>query len=204
MNACAWTDRVSALIDGELPEEQRDLVAAHRAGCASCSALSRVDDFVSPASRTPAADGAVGRIDHVMTRRSSRVVLAVLGLALVAGSVSDLVRGSTLGDALHEARHLAMWQAAFGVAAVVSSRSFRFSRFVTAMTVTFCTLTLAATVYDAATGHNGPWTDPIHLIEIAIVAVCWRLAPAHLRPSLRGMREALGRFTRTGAKSQHI
>lgn len=179
--SCPWTERVSALIDGELPLEQREMVTSHAQTCSTCFPLFDQDrqirtvvdrDFV----------GATGPSLAFPIRHSLqlRVLLAVIGILIVVGSLPGFVRGSTDGNSLHDLRHLAIWQVAIGVGVLSASISFRISRLLTVMISTFLLLTAIATIYDLATGHRGPWTDPLHLVEIAAVLAIMRLIYPHL------------------------
>jgi len=57
---------------------------------------------------------------------------------------------------------------------------------------TFLVLTAIATIYDLLTGHRGPWTDPIHLVEIAAVLAMMRLIYPHLN-LLKAQRREISR-----------
>jgi len=76
-----WTDKLSDLLDGELPDDERRAVEAHVASCASCAAvlndLKRVvarAQMAAGASRPPDADlwrGIAARIDGEPARSAS-------------------------------------------------------------------------------------------------------------------------------------
>jgi hypothetical protein len=165
---------VSALVDGELPADERDLVVRHARGCPTCTALSTADRVVAGArSVAGVAAMAYGGIGPRM-RTLVRIGLAAAGTALVVASTPDVVRGSTVGASLHDLRHLAIWQAAIGVAVVAAAATLRLSRLVLVLAGTFVVLTAAAGAYDAVTGHPGPWRDPTHVLEVvaAVLLLC--------------------------------
>lgn len=175
--SCPWTERASALVDGELPSEEHDLVVRHVRTCATCSALAATDSLVgrpSPASES-FATGLHLRSPRV--RVPIRAGLALAGAAITVSSVPDFLRSSTVGASLHDLRHLAIWQAAIGVAVVAAAATFRLSRLVLVLTVTFLALTACAAAYDAVTGHPGPWSDPTHVLEVVaavlLLVVAW-------------------------------
>jgi hypothetical protein len=104
-----------------------------------------------------------------------RVLLLIVGVFILVNSAPSFIRGNTSGDALHDLRHLAIWQAAIGVAVISSVITFRISRILTVMLGTFLALTAIATVYDIATGHQGPWTDYMHVLEVLAVLLVLKL-----------------------------
>jgi hypothetical protein len=115
---------------------------------------------------------------HLIPQKPSlflRVLLLIVGVFILVNSAPSYVRGNTSGDALHDLRHLAIWQAAIGVAVIASAISFRISRILTVMLGTFLALTATASVYDIATGHRGPWTDYMHVLEVLAVILVLKL-----------------------------
>lgn len=170
---CPWAERVSAELDGELPDAETALVRAHRRTCATCTALAAAGARPAPtaASWIPAAHA----------RPVVRLLLAAAGGLLVVAAAASFVRSTGADDASHVARHLAMWQASLGIAAVTGAVQFRFSRIVTVMLATFVGLTATATVHDLVTGHEGPWADPLHMVEVAAAVLLWRTVPPYLR-----------------------
>jgi hypothetical protein len=110
-----------------------------------------------------------------------RIGLAAAGTALVVASTPDVVRGSTVGASLHDLRHLAIWQAAIGVAVVAAAATLRLSRLVLVLAGTFVVLTAAAGAYDVVTGHPGPWSDPTHVLEVVAALLLLCLAWPYVR-----------------------
>lgn len=179
---CGWAGRVSALIDGELPVDERSLVARHARGCPSCTALSTTD-FVVGGEYPTAAAAAIAPLVGLPPRIRAivRCALAVAGAAILVASTPDVVRGSTVGASLHDLRHLAIWQAAIGVAVISAAATFRLSRLVLVLACTFLALTAAAGAYDAVTGHPGPWSDPTHVLEVVAALLLLFLAWPYVR-----------------------
>ena len=142
VTACPWTERVSAELYGELPEAETALVRAHRRTCATCAALAAAGARPAPtaASWIPAAHA----------RPAVRLLLAAAGGLLVVAAAASFVRSTGADVASLVARHLAMWQASLGIAAVTGAIRFRFSRIVTVMLATFVGLTATATVHSEA------------------------------------------------------
>lgn len=174
---CAWSERVSALLDSELPDAEQELVLAHARTCALCSKLKTTNNalpLIAPATTTNS------RIDflQLIPQRPSlrlRALLLIVGGFILVNSAPSFIRGNTSGDALHDLRHLAIWQAAIGVAVISSAITFRISRILTVMLGTFLALTAIATVYDIATGHRGPWADYMHVLEVLAVVLVLKL-----------------------------
>ena len=183
---CPWWERVSSMIDGELDDAQIPLVQAHSETCVMCSRL--VPGVVEGARRSSVVD----RLAPLPFERSRsfRVAAVVVGLAIVVGSVPGFVRGNTSGDALHDLRHLSIWQVAVGVAVASAGVTTRFSRLILVLVGTFLLLTAVATVYDLVTGHRGPWTDPTHVVEVVAALILARFALPLTRTRSRRMHRS--------------
>lgn len=169
---CAWLERVSAMIDGELDASELPLIRAHARACDVCS---RLDAGTSRTNRTSAA---IDRAVPIPFERSTglRVLAIGVGLLIVLASFPGFVRGSTNGDALHDLRHLSIWQVAVGLAVLSTGFTSRFSRVLLVLVAAFLVLTGAAGVYDAFTGHRGPWTDPTHMVEVVAALILLRFS----------------------------
>lgn len=118
-----------------------------------------------------------------------RAFLAIVGTLIILGSMPGFIRGNTSGNSFHELRHLSIWQVSIGVGVLSAAISFGISRLLMAMIATFLALSLAATIYDLTTGHRGPWTDPLHIVEIAAVLAMTRLVLPQLRLRKTGSLE---------------
>lgn len=179
---CSWSDRVSALIDGELSENEQPLVRAHIKSCHACELLSRIDETIAIHPRNPGER--TSPLLNLFPDKPSlfiRSVLFLVGVFILANSMPAFVRGNTNGDALHDLRHLAIWQATIGVAVVFSAFTFKLSRILSVILITFLLLTVLATLYDLFTGHRGPWTDEMHILEVLAVLLLLRLVWPQLR-----------------------
>lgn len=183
---CEWIERVSAMIDGELNATETPLVRAHARGCAVCSQLN------VELSRSKQASAIVDRAVKSPLERSSslRILAIIVGLLIVLGSAPGFVRGSTNGDALHDLRHLSIWQVAVGLAVLSTGFTVRFSRVLLVLVGAFLVLTGTAAVYDAFTGHRGPWTDPTHMVEViaALILLRFSLPLARSRTTTEGKK----------------
>ena len=190
---CPWWERVSALIDGELPDAQHEMVLSHGQSCATCATLlNHHSQFATPTSRNTAV---TSRLSMAFPQRNTpqlRALLAIIGVLIILGSVPGFIRGNTDGNSFHDLRHLSIWQFAIGVGTLSAAISFRISRLLTVVISTFLLLTAVATVYDLLTGHRGPWTDPLHLVEIAAAIALMRLIYPHLK-LLRIQRREISR-----------
>lgn len=179
--SCPWLERVSALLDDELPIAEQEMVALHAQSCVTCAPVVNQRDQLNEPARPLSA--IQPRSIITFPQRNTpllRVLLALVGIAIIIGSVPGFIRGNTVGNSLHDLRHLSIWQVALGMGAVSASISFRLSRLLTVIVATFLVLTALATVYDLLTGHRGPWTDPLHLVEIAAVLAIMRLVYPHM------------------------
>lgn len=173
---CVWTDRVSSLLDGELAIAEQQLVRTHAGTCESCSRLIAMNNDV-PIIETTRPSSKTDFLNSIPNTPSviTRILLLVVGVFILINSASSFIRGNTSGDVLHELRHLAIWQAAIGVAVISSAITFRISRILTVMLATFLALTAIASIYDLSTGHQGPWTDYMHVLEVLAVVLLLKL-----------------------------
>jgi hypothetical protein len=178
---CPWWDRVSALIDGELPDVQQEMVFSHTQSCVTCAALlNQHSQFETSLNRNAAI---ALRSPITFPQRNTpqlRALLAIIGVIITLGSIPGFISGSTDGNNFHDLRHLSIWQFAIGVGTLSAAISFRISRVLAVMISTFLLLTAIATIYDLLTGHRGPWTDPLHLVEIAAALAMMHLVYPHL------------------------
>jgi hypothetical protein len=181
--SCPWLERVSALLDDELPVAEREMVTSHAQSCSTCAPILSQKDYVNGSARL--LNSIQPRSLVTFPQRNTpqlRALLAIVGIAIIVGSAPGFIRGNTDGNSLHDLRHLSIWQVAIGVGALSAAISFRISRLLTVMIATFLLLTAIATVYDLLTGHRGPWTDPVHLVEIIAVLAMIRLIYPQLCP----------------------
>ena len=174
---CAWQERVSAFLDNELSANEKPMVQAHLKSCASCQALTSIPDSKDVRGVTSSATISNTFLNLIPERPSPliRIALLLVGVFIVVNSAPEFIRGNTRGDALHDLRHLAIWQVAIGLAVVTSAFTFRISRVLTVILATFLSLTAVATLYDLVTGHRGPWTDEMHIFEAFAVVLILRL-----------------------------
>lgn len=188
-HVCSWFERVSSMIDGELDAAQVPMVRIHADGCPRCSPMLRgfTNESTRPTTRA---------LDPLPFERSRafRLVAIVAGIAIVVGSFPGFIRGNTSGDALHDLRHLSIWQVAIGVAVATAGITTRFSRLILVMAGVFLVLTGVAVIYDLATGHRGPWADPTHVFEVVAAFVLARFALPYSRTHrLRSTSRRFGR-----------
>jgi hypothetical protein len=169
---CPWMERTSALLDGELPIEEIPLVERHLLSCEPCLAISRLGQQSEFYATSHELSSSRTVISGIQSSPVLRVVIGVLGALNLYLAIPNFIRGNADGDMLHDTRHLAIWQMTLGLATVVFAWSRSFSRFITASAITFLLLTLFSGVFDAITGHRGPWTDLTHLIEaVALLGI---------------------------------
>lgn len=179
---CSWWLRVSALADGELPGNEKPLVEAHLKNCQTCASLAGVEQHI--ALRPAIASDRTTALLNLLPNKPSftiRAVLFAIGVFILANSMPTFIRGNTNGDALHDLRHLAIWQVAIGIAVIFSAFTLKLSRILTVILATFLLLTFLATLYDLLTGHRGPWTDEMHVLEVLAVILLLRLIWPQLR-----------------------
>ena len=193
---CSWSERVSALMDDELPMDQSELVLAHIRSCPHCATLvEQEDEFEGAIPRTVsvARDLSLG-MNFGAPSFGIRIIAGFVGAIIVLVSTPRFIQGSTGGDVLHDLRHLSIWQLAIGFAVLTTAFTRRVSRLLVVLVVSFLLLTGIAAVYDLLTGHSGPWTDPMHLVEVVAVLAVLRMISPFLFMSHRKQRKLLSRL----------
>jgi hypothetical protein len=194
--ACSWSERVSALIDDELPKDQSELVLAHIRSCSGCASLvEQLGEFEGAIPRTAsvARDVSLG-MNFGAPSFGVRIIAGFVGAIIVLVSTPRFIQGSRGGDVLHDLRHLSIWQLAIGFAVLTTAFTRRVSRLLVVLVISFLLLTGIAAVYDLLTGHNGPWTDPMHLVEVVAVLAVLRMISPFLFMSHRKQRKVLSRL----------
>jgi hypothetical protein len=194
--SCIWGERVSALIDHELPGDQSELVLAHVRSCTRCTSfVEEISEFgrITPRAGSATSDASLG-IFLGAPSFGIRILAGLVGAIIILASTPRFIHGSTGGDVLHDLRHLSIWQLAIGFAVLTAAFTRRVSRLLAVLVTSFLLLTGVAAVYDLLTGHNGPWTDPMHIVEVIALLAVLRLVSPLLFMSHRKQRKVLSRL----------
>jgi hypothetical protein len=193
---CLWGERVSALMDNELPKDQNELVLAHVRSCTRCALLVEQSQELEDALPRTASvsSGVSAEVNFGAPSIGLRIFSGCLGAVIVLVSTPRFIQGSTGGDVLHDLRHLSIWQLAIGFGVLTAVFTTRVSRLLAVFIVTFLLLTGVAALYDLLTGHSGPWADPMHLVEVVAVLAILRLISPFLFLSHRKQRKVLSRL----------
>jgi hypothetical protein len=150
---------------------------------ASVQTIASVAPTSAAPTQSPLANGEMtARERRWLTGSWSRRLLVVAALVIVAEAIPSYIRGEGLTSQTHATRHLASWQIGFGVGLFVAAWFSRMSHAMLALAATFAILTTTATALDVVSGHRGPLTEWVHLVEVIGVFLLWRLTPSHLVP----------------------
>lgn len=169
-NECAWLNRVSSMLDGEVSADEEALIRRHAVRCMACRSLLDVSEVVT-ASAPNRRVISPSILDFPSESPVVRVLLGLAGVTLFLVGVMNFVRGSSGGENLHDLRHLAVWQASLGVSVFTLTIAFRFSLFIIVTSVSFIAFTTVTAVVDLFLGHRGPWADVTHLLESVVLAL---------------------------------
>ena len=185
MECPSWPE-VSASLDGEVDELTARRAAAHVESCPQCGALT-ADVLVMLGSPRSSGDGvptAFAPLSAAELRwfhgRSARGLLALVGIVIVAIAIPEFLTAGNAVDA-HAVRHLATWQAGFGIGLVVAATISRLAQALLALAISVAVLTVVATIIDVVAGHRGPLAEAPHLVELVGIGLLWWLAPPHIR-----------------------
>jgi hypothetical protein len=121
--------------------------------------------------------------------RWTRWLLAGAAIVIVVEAIPTYATGHGLDTHTHAARHLATWQIGFGVGLLVAAAMSRLTHAMLALAATFGVLTVAATGMDIVNGHQGPWAESVHLVELVAIILLWQLTPPDLLPWHRKRKE---------------
>jgi anti-sigma factor RsiW len=105
--ACIEEKKLSAYLDGELPEEERAAIREHLAICAACrreaANLSFVSEVLNSLEGLEPSPYFAPRLRHLLSRRERgrRVGRIVVGAAAAAAAALSLLLGGFLGRALY-------------------------------------------------------------------------------------------------------
>lgn len=198
-----WREGISALVDGEDPGYDQALLDAHLSRCPVCrryrdeleaenrrrrvQSAAAIPDLSRSVARRVASDDRAG---HPLVLR---LILAVLGIIVIANNVPELVSDHGSPHTAHELRHLAAFSAAYGVGLlVVVVRPARARTMLSVGMVVAGTLAITAVV-DIADGEVPFGGELVHLVEVASVVVLWTLTvPPSGRPLSRRQRASTG------------
>jgi predicted anti-sigma-YlaC factor YlaD len=193
MSCEPFVEAISAAIDGEDPQIDPRLVAAHVAKCPSCAAFQRsahdvrrrlvVREVVEAPDVARRTSALVALADRAAAWQVPRVLLAVVAIELFVLSGADLFQADGDGRAVHDARHLAAFTVAYGVLLlVVVARPARARTALPVAAVLALALGITA-VADLVAGRIPLLGEAVHLPELLSVVLIWLLAvPAHPRP----------------------
>lgn len=174
----AWDDAVSALADGEEPGFDRRILHAHLETCARCRSLVEVDaklpaDFADRIVRQVADD------DRGRVRLAIRLALVACGVALLVGAIPELVAAHDEGMAVHAARHLGSFTAAYGAALLVVAIRPARARTMFPVSVVLGAAILLTGLFDVLDGAVPLLNEARHVPELASCALLWLLARSH-------------------------
>lgn len=192
---CAsWQESISAMVDGEDPEIDPQLVEAHLRRCAECQAFQLAAERtrrlvrVQPAPTMPDLSGRVTKLAAIADRASAwglvRAALAVVAIEILVLSVPSLLATGQAGFA-HDARHLGAFTAAYGVGLlVVVARPARARTMLPVAGVLAAALLITAVV-DMFDGRIPLIGEVLHVPELLSVVLIWLLAVPRRRPRAR-------------------
>lgn len=190
---------ISADLDGEITDEERAGLDAHRGSCEACTAYSIVvadlhrSVRISPAAPVPdltdaILTGAGVSPQHAPTpsravrrsRRTARSVLALqYGLLVVALTIAVLAIPELLapsGADAHAFRHLGGWDLAFAVGLVLAALQPWRARGLVPMAAALAGVMVVTAVVDVADGATPRLAEASHLLELFGLVFLWLLS----------------------------
>jgi predicted anti-sigma-YlaC factor YlaD len=198
-----WREAVSARLDGEDPGIEPALVDAHLARCAACRGFAAAIEAARPRQRTALAGDvpdlsrrvrkAVAASDRASRWGIARGVLIVVAVEIIVLSMPPLILGDESDTAVHAARHLGAFTAAYGVGLLVVAVRPARARTMLPVAVVLAGALLITAVVDLVSGRIPLFGEAQHIPELLSVLLMWLLAlPAPRRDAARtGVRSVL-------------
>ena len=196
---------LSAQLDGEASESERERLHHHLTGCQECQQLSaqylQLDRRVRlrPAELVPDLRPAIlTRIRPAVLGRNGwmRPALAWVAVVLVIQNVTALVAGEMSGAEVHLARHLGAFGVALGVGlAFVAWRPHRAYGLLPFAGALIATMMLSA-AFDIVENGRSAVSEISHIAELAGLWLVWMIAGSPGRPDWGAIRPALARLLR--------
>ena len=186
MDCSVWRDALSAMADGEQPDIDERLVAAHVACCADCRSYKEMIDaspgiprIAEPAGQ-PDLSKTIAKLTAAADRAAHweilRVVLAVVAVQVIAFALPALILGEEHDTATHSARHLGAFGVAYGVALMVVVVRPARARSILPVALVLAGAQVLGAIVDLAMGRIPLVGEVRHLPQIISVFLIWFLA----------------------------
>lgn len=187
MDCVECREALSARLDGELGEVERDAVEAHLQACAGCAAhaeeLAGLTRWVRLQPAEPVPDLGPQILARLRPRRPRPEAQGWLRLALLAVAGVELALAlpdlAGVGGGLHEVRELASWHVALAAGLALAAWRPVWVGGLLPLVGVAATVTLAVAALDVWAGHISPLDEAPHLVKPVGLVLLWRLARAH-------------------------
>jgi predicted anti-sigma-YlaC factor YlaD len=200
MHCATCRELLSADVDGELSELEREAMDAHVAGCGDCTAFRAsvteahrsvrlssaevVPDLTATILAAHAASGAPARVPS--PRRGSSATTSVItflryALGVVAATqlvlaVPELLDPDGAASTLHASHHLGAWDIAFAVGLLVVAVQPWRARGLLPMCAALAGVMVVTAVIDVASGRTPGLAESTHVLELTGLALVWQLS----------------------------
>jgi predicted anti-sigma-YlaC factor YlaD len=197
MRCVTCRDLISADIDGELSELEREAMDAHVATCRECTAFRRsvadahrsvrlgtaeeVPDLTARIleAHAPVAPAVVGGRRRPAPSPAGTFLRYALGVVAATQLVLALPElfdpdGST--STLHAAHHLGAWDLAFAVGLLVVALQPWRARGLLPMAAALAGVMAVTAVVDVASGRTPGLAESTHVLEVTGLAIVWQLS----------------------------
>lgn len=196
---------LSAQLDGEASESEREQLDRHLIGCQGCQQLSAQYLQLDRRVRLRAAESVPDLRPAILSRARPAVLgrngwmrpaLAWVALVLVIQNLTALVAGEMSGAEVHLARHLGAFGVALGVGlAFVAWRPHRAYGLLPFASALIATMMMSA-AFDIVENGRSAVSEISHLAELAGLLLVWMIAGSPGRPAWGAIGPALARRLR--------
>jgi predicted anti-sigma-YlaC factor YlaD len=205
MHCVTCRELISADVDGELAELEREAMTAHVATCAACTAFQAsvvaahrevrlgaaepVPDLTAqilaanPPQPAQPAEPAVPARPRRLPRPVGagagaflRYALGVVAATQVVTALPELFDPDGSASTLHAAHHLGAWDIAFAIGLLVVALQPWRARGLLPMCAALAGVMVVTAVIDVASGRTPGLAESTHVLELVGLALVWRLA----------------------------
>jgi predicted anti-sigma-YlaC factor YlaD len=200
MHCATCRELISADVDGELNELEREAMEAHVTGCRACTAFrasiaeAHRSVRLSPADAVPdlteqilaAHAASAGAPRSAPPRRRPAVATPAMtflryGLGVVAATqlvfaLPELLDPDGSASTLHAAHHLGAWDLAFAVGLLVVAVQPWRARGLLPMCAALAGVMVITAVIDVASGRTPGLAESTHVLELTGLALVWQLS----------------------------
>jgi predicted anti-sigma-YlaC factor YlaD len=180
---------VSAELDDEISDDERQILSHHLQTCADCAAFSLQAGGLHRRMRVSVAPDVPDLSPAIMANIRppamlpllARYVLLLLGVVTLAVALPDLWNNG-MSEMAHGGRHLGGWDIAFSIGLIIVAVQPHRARGLLPMAAALVGVMVASAVVDVVGGHTPGMAESTHALELLQLFVLYLVARTQPRP----------------------